>query len=502
VLSGKHSKHGEVVELLVCEMPRDLIINMTHGQEFDRTALMLAARLGHLEMINTLLRHEDVDVDLQDVNGMTAVYLAVREDHYDIVQLLLDAQAGIDIVDFHAGRSPLRCAAERNLCEMVDLLLQYNADPALKDREGGTAMLRAVNRGAKQALEKMMEYSIDLHCADEDGQSLLHGVARNGYHDIARLLLEDRSPEEKGLCPDIRDKYDMTPLHDASRHGDVIVVSVLLEHGADASLVDKYDRTPFIIAWQYGHESIMRMLADSGHQPQPNVSLNEEWLPVWSTAKRGLTDLIAHAVKTRDHDLHIPEPCTENSPLHCAVEKGDPDILSMLLETKKLPVNKPNRFERTPLHAAALEGDYFVTKCLIDHGANVDIKDRWKDEALVLAQSNLHLEVMLALIEANATVDKTKIDVKKLFFFAVEQRKVTAARILIEKHGVDRSIQNTDGLRAEQIAKAAEDTEMMLLLRDASTVSFVDAATTRPRSNELDNRKVSFRPFRSRPVEL
>jgi ankyrin repeat protein len=502
VLSEKRSKHGEVVELLVCEMPRDLIINMTHGQEFDRTALMLAARLGHLEMIKTLLKHEDVDVDLQDVNGMTAVYLAVREDHYDIVQLLLDAQAGIDIVDFHAGRSPLRCAAERNLCEMVDLLLQYNADPALKDREGGTAVLRAVNRGAKQALEKMMEYSFDLDCADEDGQSLLHGAARNGYHDIARLLLEDRSPEEKGLSPDIRDKYHMTPLHDASRHGDVAVVAVLLEHGANASSEDKFDRTPFIIAWQYGHESIMRMLADSGHQPQPNVSLNEEWLPVWSMAKRGLTDLIAHAIKTRDHDLHIPEPCTENSPLHCAVEKGDPDILSMLLGTKKLPVNKPNRFERTPLHVAALEGDYFATKCLIDLGANVDQKDRWKDEALVLAQSNLHLEVMLALIEANALVDKKKIDLKKLFFFAVDQRKVAAARILIEKHGVDRSIQNSDGLRAEQIAKAAEDTEMMLLLRSASTVSFVDAATTGPRSNELDNRKVPFRPFRSRPVEL
>lgn len=499
--TGKRSKHGEVVEILVCEMPRDLIINMRHSQEFDRTALMLAARLGHLDMIEILLKHEGVSVDLQDLNGMTAVYLAAREDHYEVVQLLLDAQASIDIVDFQAGRSPLRCAAERNLCDMVDLLLQYDADPTLKDREGGTAMLRAVNRGAKQALEKMMEYSIDLQCVDEDGQSLLHGAARNGYHEIARLLLEDHSPE-KGLSPGLRDEYDMTPLHDASRHGDVAVVSVLLEHGADASLKDMFDRTPFIVAWQYGHENIMRLLPDSGHQPQPFGGLDEERLPVWSMARRGLTDLIAHAIKTGDHDLHIPEPCTENSPLHCAVENGDPDNLFMLLGIKKLPVNKPNRFERTPLHVAALEGDYFATKCLIDHGANVDLKDRWKDEALVLAQSNQHLEVMLALIEANAIVEKKKIDVKRLFFFAVEQKNVAATRILIEKHGVDRSVQNSDGLRAEQIAKAAEDTDMMLLLRDASTVIFVDAATTEPRSNEVDNRRVPFRPFRSRPVQL
>jgi len=499
---AKVSKHSEVVELLVCEMPRDLIINMTHGQEFDRTALMIAAHLGHLEMIEILLKHQDVNVDLQDLNGMTAVYLAAREDHYEIVQLLLDAQASIDIVDFHAGRSPLRCAAERNLCDMVDLLLQYHADSALKDREGGTAMLRAVNRGAAKALEKMMEYSIDLQCIDEDGQSLLHGAARNGYHEIARLLLEDRSPEEKGLCPDIRDKYNMTPLHDASRHGDVAVVSVLLEHGADASLRDKFDRTPFTVAWQYGHESIMRMLADSAYQPQSIGSLNKERLPVWSMARRGLTELITRALKTRGHDLHIPEPCTENSPLHCAVENNEPDILSMLLGTNMLPVDKPNRFERTPLHVAALEGDYSAAKCLIDHGANVDLKDRWNDETLVLAQSNQHLEVMLALIEANAMVDKKKIDLKRLFFFAVEQGNVAATRILLEKHGVDRSIQNTDGLRAEQIAKAAEDTEMMLLLRSSSTVSFMDGTTTGPPSTELGNEKVPFRPFRSRPIEL
>jgi len=499
-LSGKLSKHCEVVELLVCEMPRDLNINMTHGQEFDRTALMLAARLGHLEMIEILLKREDINIDLQDLNGMTAVYLAARENHYHIVQLLLDAQASIDIVDFHAGRSPLRCAAERNLHDMVDLLLQYNADPALKDREGGTAMLRAVNRGAKLAFEKMMEYPIDLYCADEDGQSLLHGAARNGYHEIARLLLEDRSPGAKGLCPGIRDSYNMTPLHDASRYGDVAVLSVLLEHGADASLKDKFERTPFMVAWQYGHESIMRVLADSGNEPQPIVSLIEEQLPVWSMARRGLTDLVAHAIVTRGHDLHILEPCTENSPLQCAVEDNELDILSMLLETGELPVNKPNRFGRTTLHVAALEGDYSATKCLIDHGANVDLKDRWMDEALVLAQSNQHLEVMLALIEANAMVDKKKIHVKTLFFFAVEQQNVAATRILIEKHGVDRSIQNNDGLRAEQIATAAEDIEMILLLRSASTVSFMDATTTGPGSKELDNKKIPFRPFRSRPI--
>ena len=501
--SREPSQHGKIVELLVCEMPGDLDVNTVHPQEFNRTALMLAARLGHVDQIRILLENQAINLDLQDVNGMTALYLAARENHYDIIELLFESGASIDIVDFQVGRSPLRCAAERNYRKITDLLLQYNANPALKDREGGTAMLRAVNRGAKKALEVMMEYPIDMLCADEDGQSLLHGAAKNGYHEIARLLMEDhlpenRSPDVKAIHPDIRDKYDRTPLHNAAQQGQAAVVSVLLEKNANVFLEDKFGRTAFMVAWQYGHETIMHMLESSGYD-RSSHDLTEKQLPVWAMARRGLTDLIAEAIKTRTQELHILEPYTENSPLHCAVESDNSEILYLLLETKMLPVNRPNHWQRTPLHLAALEGDFLATKLLIDHGANIDMKDRWKDEPLMLAQSNQRLEIMLALIEAQATVDKQKIDANKLFFFAVEQRNVTAAQILIEKHGVDRSIQNADGVRALQIATAADDEDMMMLLRSASTVNFGDV---NPGVDELETGKIGFVPFRSRPIQL
>ena len=494
-VAKKASKHNEIVELLVMEMPGDLDINLVNSKERNRTALMTTARLGHFDMVEILLRHEGTDVDLQDDNGMTALYLAAREDHHQIAQLLLDAEASIDVVDYHAGRSPLRCAAERDHVETVGLLLEYGADPALKDREGGTAMLRAVNRGAKSALMKMMEHSIDMECVDDDGQSLLHGAARNGYHDIARLLMEDhlpeeRSPDVKALGPNLRDKYGLTPLHDASQRGELAVAAVLLEKGADASLGDKLDRTPFMVAWQYGHDNIMRMLAATGHGQPSGVGLDEKQLPIWAMTRRGLTELVAEAFGTRKQDLHITEPCTQNSALHCAVEANEPDILRMLLETNMIPVNKDNHWARTPLHIAALEGDLDATKFLIDHGANLDTRDRWNDEALFLAQSNHNLEVMLALIDAGADVDEKKINTTELFFFAVEQRKAASAQILLHQHGVDRSVQNADGVRAMQIAEAADDKDMIRVLSSA------------PTARGLEDGSMRFIPFRSRRIQL
>ena len=54
---------------------------------------------------------------------------------------------------------------------------------------------------------------------------------------------------------------------------------------------------------------------------------------------------------------------------------------------------------------------------------------------------------MLELIVAGASIDKQEIDLEKLFFTAVEKGNVEAVHVLLSE-GVDRSVQNLDGLRA------------------------------------------------------
>ena len=467
--SGALSRHAKVVELLVLEMPGDLDINVTHSQEHDRTALMLAAQKGHLEIVEMLLKHPSIGIDMQEVNGATAILLAVRG-HFAIVERLLEANADIGIVDFQVGRSSLRCAAERNSVEIVALLLRHNADPSVKDREGGTAILRAVNRGAARVLEKMINHNVDIECVDEDGQSLLHSAARNGYDEIARMLLN-----EKILSVDVRDKCSMTPLHDASRYGKAAVAAVLLENEADDTLEDQFKRTPFIVAWQYGQGDIMRMLTSTSLQQQSLIPLDDANLPIWAIACRGLTEPLASAIKSRPQDLHILELYSEKSPLHCAIEANEPAVLEILLKSQDiLPlVNQRNHFGRTPLHIAAVLSDILASQRLPSAGADFDTKDRWNDRPIALAQANGHLDVMLVLIKAdvnNIAVDKREIDLKLLFFFAVEKGDADAVERLIGEYGVNRSVQKSEGLRVKKIAEAADDHEMVRLLKAAPTV--------------------------------
>jgi hypothetical protein len=62
-----------------------------------RTALMEAAQFGHSNCINFLIRNHDALINAQDNNRDTALILAAKEQHADIVKILLKNKASLEI---------------------------------------------------------------------------------------------------------------------------------------------------------------------------------------------------------------------------------------------------------------------------------------------------------------------------------------------------------------------------------------------------------------------
>lgn len=89
-----------------------------------------------------LLLQYGAKVNQRDVNGATALHLAVVERaNLQVVRLFLDSGAGVNAMD-NDGSSPLMNAVATDP-ETVELLLQHGAISALKDKDSHTALDRA-----------------------------------------------------------------------------------------------------------------------------------------------------------------------------------------------------------------------------------------------------------------------------------------------------------------------------------------------------------------------
>ena len=98
---------------------------------FGGTALIPAAERGHVEVVEELLTHTDVDVNHINNLGWTALLEAVLLSdggprHQQIVQLLINHAADVTIAD-KDGVTPLQHAHKRGFAEIARMLAQAEA---------------------------------------------------------------------------------------------------------------------------------------------------------------------------------------------------------------------------------------------------------------------------------------------------------------------------------------------------------------------------------------
>ena len=125
------------------DSPKETIMknNYAWQSDFDPEDLISCAHWGYdaVEPLKELLKKDDVDINATDLTGNTALAWAVRKHNEDVVKILIDAGADVNIQNDQL-QSPLAHAVRRGFYDLTKLLLENGAEVNTEEKEGRTPL--------------------------------------------------------------------------------------------------------------------------------------------------------------------------------------------------------------------------------------------------------------------------------------------------------------------------------------------------------------------------
>ena len=211
------------------------------------TALLIASQANDTTSVSLLLNANDIDVNLQDSGGRTALYFACRNSNDEMIECLLKATADPRLCS-HNGESPLlvytfKAPSSFVKPSIVAALLKAGADPNVSEKTLNITPLHAAcRRGQKDIVQLLLKAKANIDALDCRGNTPLCIAAGNGYKDIVELLLPAGADIE---LEKNRDGY--TPLFFAAVMGHLEIIKILIQNGASIKR-NRYGETPQAIA--------------------------------------------------------------------------------------------------------------------------------------------------------------------------------------------------------------------------------------------------------------
>ena len=310
---------------------------------------------------------------------------------------------------------PYELAISKNYKDMMILFVQHGANVNKSDRDGTTALQRAVMQDdrafALELVNKGADISINM---GDHKRSALHIAAKSGKPKMVQFLLE------RGDASLLRAKGDSlgdTILHHAAMSASFDVIDMLVQDGAEVNAVNNGGETPLHVTFS----------GFQGHNPKTILDIMDLLI-----AKGAKVNAVDHEGRTV---------------LHWAAHKGNVEALDRLLGYGA-SINTSDAENRTALWFAAKSGHRRATAFLIEHGAQVNTAN-YEKSALWEAVFGKHSDVVDILLQHDANVNQLGLQgdpiLTRLIRYRILESKI-AEQLLAA--WADPNIKDRDGLTA------------------------------------------------------
>ena len=359
----------------------DVPIYQTKSKFFDASMLHAAADRGHVGNVRFLIE-KNAHISILNGAHQTAIQIAAEHGHLEVVKTLYEAGAVAD-------QRTLHHAAANNRLDVVNFLLDIGVKdecmrcdgsfywlnskqrfpsstfflhPPFKDSCSNIALID--NDVAKVCIDYKKNWPDEVKKLYDDNylilcHSALHTAVASGHDKVVTRLLS-----EKHNALNCHDYSGRTPLHEAVRKNDSIIVNILLdkhpqmvnykckhwqevnqtllsfeelaEYNAD---VCHCGYTPLHLAAQYGHLEVAILLIRKGARLDERDCTGAT--PVHVAACHNHADLIGGNINVKTSN--------GSTPLHSAAACGAVEIIDYLLY-KKASLTAVDNYGLTALH--------------------------------------------------------------------------------------------------------------------------------------------------------
>lgn len=276
--------------------------------------------------------------------------------------------------------------------------------------DGGASLEEMLTQAVQEAdieqVRQLLERGADANFQEEEwGWSPLHSAVQMDSEDLVALLLKH------GADPCLRKRNGATPFIIAGITGNVRLLQLLLPKVEDVNECDVNGFTAFMEAAVYGRVEALRFLYENG------------------------ADVNMHRKTKQDQERIRKGGATA---LMDAAEKGHVGVVTILLHEMKAEVDARDNMGRNALVYALLNPDdgkaKAITRLLLDHGADVNVRGEGSKTPLILAVERKNLDLVQMLLEQEQIeVNDTDREGKTALLLAVELRLEEIAKLLCHR---------------------------------------------------------------------
>ena len=305
--------------------------------------------------------------------------------------------------------------------KVVQIILEKGKDPTLIDYINSLVVVPTIQTSNYdgtfgRSSNIYFDFQSNIYMAVRAGNKVMAGYLIKklnefnnfGFHALHSDVLNAKSAEDlqikvkTSLTKKSITNFNITPVHVACINPDARYIEKMVNLGSDWNCLEAINRKPIHYAAACEGEGPLNYLISIGALVDEGDKFKVT--PLMIACEFNRIDNAIILIK-KGANILLKNKQNFNNAFHIACEKGYVELAKRLLEETNLPIDVPGKDRMTALNLAAFRGHYEMVEFLVENGAKVTKKDKFRRSPLINAIRGGHAKIVSYLLSKGSEYD-------------------------------------------------------------------------------------------------